>query len=324
MFNCNVADFLTTAGLITPVAAPALPTPYYHQSLSPLSEHPPTVAAAAPSVEYSPAGKPAIVVSTGRPHEHEPKRPQPPPIDDDAGGHICRHGDTYATSFWRQLSLLILRTFLNMWRDKSLTAMRLFIHCSIALLIGTLYVGIGNDASNVFNIFRYIFFSIMFTMFTAFSSMQLVCKCKRSCSPRAPWFIRNSPFRIVSNAVPLELPIVTREHFNRWYSLRAYYTALTLADAPVQAACIFIYTVITYLMTSQPLEFFRFGLFFGVVLMTAFVAQSLGLVVGALFSVKVRINNESRVGEWFTRQAQSKPIFARSVAGAFVVFNLSV
>lgn len=91
----------------------------------------------------------------------------------------------------------------------------------------------------------------------------------------------------------MELPIVTREHFNRWYSLRAYYTALTLADAPIQAACILIYTVITYVMTAQPMEFFRFGLFFGIITMTAFVAQSLGLVVGALFDVKVM------VAEWW-------------------------
>lgn len=40
-------------------------------------------------------------------------------------------------------------------------------------------------------------------------------------------------------------------------------------------------------MTSQPLEWFRFGLFFVICLMVALVAQSIGLVVGALFSVKV-------------------------------------
>lgn len=107
------------------------------------------------------------------------------------------------------------------------------------------------------------------------------------------WFA----FSMLPDAVPLELPIVTREHFNRWYSLQAYYTALTLADAPIQAACIFIYTIITYLMTAQPLEFFRFGLFFGIILMTAFVAQSVGLVVGALFNVKVIINAGGARGE---------------------------
>ncbi len=40
-------------------------------------------------------------------------------------------------------------------------------------------------------------------------------------------------------------------------------------------------------MTSQPLEWFRFGLFFVICLMVALVAQSIGLVVGALFNVKV-------------------------------------
>lgn len=100
---------------------------------------------------------------------------------------------------------------------------------------------------------------------------------------------------IVTFLVPLELPIVTREHFNRWYSLKAYYVAMTLADAPIQTGCIAIYIVITYLMTSQPLEFFRLGLFFAICLMTAFVAQSLGLVVGALFSVKVIITSNKNI-----------------------------
>lgn len=95
----------------------------------------------------------------------------------------------------------------------------------------------------------------------------------------------------MSFLVPLELPIVTREHFNRWYSLKAYYAAMTLADFPIQTGCIAIYIAVTYLMTSQPLEFFRLGLFFAICLMTAFVAQSLGLVVGALFSVKVNTLN---------------------------------
>lgn len=81
-----------------------------------------------------------------------------------------------------------------------------------------------------------------------------------------------------------------REHFNRWYSLKAYYVAMTLADAPVQIGCTLIYVGITYLMTAQPLELYRFGLFFAICMMTAFVAQSFGLFVSALFSVKVIIN----------------------------------
>lgn len=157
VYSMQHSDYITAAGLVTPVTAPPQPVPYIYHPLTPVSEHP--------------LADVTVATDTTPKKHHQ----LPPPIDANSG-YICRNGDTYATSFCRQLSLLIYRTFLNMWRDKSLTAMRLFIHCCIALLIGTMYVGIGNDASNVFNIFRYTFFSIMFTMFTAFSSMTLVCK----------------------------------------------------------------------------------------------------------------------------------------------------
>lgn len=87
--------------------------------------------------------------------------------------------------------------------------------------------------------------------------------------------------------VPLELPIITREYFNRWYSLKAYYVAMTLADAPIQAGCVLIYTAITYFMTDQPFEFYRFALFTLVCASVSFVAQSIGIVVGTVFSLKV-------------------------------------
>ena len=53
------------------------------------------------------------------------------------------------------------------------------------------------------------------------------------------YFINRSNFV----TVPIEMPIVTREHFNRWYSAKAYYCALTFTDFPLQFACVLIYTV---------------------------------------------------------------------------------
>lgn len=81
--------------------------------------------------------------------------------------------------------------------------------------------------------------------------------------------------------------MVSREHFNRWYSLRAYYMALTLADIPIQLICTLIFVVISYVLTNQPLEIYRLVLFFGMTVMASLVAQSIGLVVGATFNVKV-------------------------------------
>uniref|UniRef100_A0A2M4AMD6 Putative transporter abc superfamily breast cancer resistance protein n=1 Tax=Anopheles triannulatus TaxID=58253 RepID=A0A2M4AMD6_9DIPT len=172
----------------------------------------------------------------------------------------CGRDEVYTTSFCRQFTLLLIRTFLILSRDRSLMTMRFAIHCLIAPLIGVLYFGIGNQATHVFNNYNYVFFSIMFLMFTAFSSMTM--------------------------AFPLELPIITREHFNRWYSLRAYYIAMTVADIPIQLLCTVTYIVITYFMTAQPPEAFRIGLFTVICLMVAWVAQGLGLLVASLFDVK--------------------------------------
>ncbi|XP_055710758.1 ATP-binding cassette sub-family G member 4-like [Phlebotomus papatasi] len=172
----------------------------------------------------------------------------------------CKRDDRYPTTFLRQFYIILLRTFLILWRDRSLTAMRVCIHLFVAPIIGLLYFGIGNDGYHTYNNYKYAFFSIMFLMYTAFSSIILV--------------------------FPLELPIIKREHFNRWYSLKAYYVAMTLADVPVQVVCVFLYTLITYLMTGQPLEIQRFALFTFTCLIVCFVAQSIGLLIGSLFSVK--------------------------------------
>lgn len=95
---------------------------------------------------------------------------------------LCVDNGTYASSFCRQLLILIARSFLILWRDPSLTLSRVAIHLIISLLIGTLYYGIGNDAHMIFNNFRYIFLSIMFLMYTAYSSLTISCKfglCER-------------------------------------------------------------------------------------------------------------------------------------------------
>jgi ATP-binding cassette subfamily G (WHITE) protein 1 len=117
-----------------------------------------------------------------------------------------------------------------MRRDRSMTAIRFMIHFLVAGLIGVMYIGIGNDASHAYNNFKYIFFSIMFLMFTAFSSTQMTCKRKNLMNLRSKL--------ICCISVPVELSIIRREHFNHWYSLKAYYIAkLVASDIPIQIIC---------------------------------------------------------------------------------------
>ncbi|XP_057334856.1 ATP-binding cassette sub-family G member 1-like isoform X1 [Microplitis mediator] len=165
----------------------------------------------------------------------------------------------YATGFCQQLYILIKRNAIKLSRDRVLTFTRLSMHCIIALIVGIIYYGIGEDAAYALDNFNLLFFSLMFLMFSAFSATIIT--------------------------FPLSLPIVTREHFNRWYKLRSFYLANQLADLPIQIIAVTIYTYIVYFMTGQILEVRRFVLWSMVCVVVSLVAQLIGVIVGIALSI---------------------------------------
>ncbi|XP_054168940.1 ATP-binding cassette sub-family G member 4-like [Oppia nitens] len=180
--------------------------------------------------------------------------------------------------------LLFYRSLLVILRDPMLTSLRFISHLVTAVFIGLLYgdaigapggcppqVSPLNDLEH-FAEFRetyeketititenvaFIFFTLMFIMFGAMM-------------PTIMTF-------------PLDMQVFRKERTNGWYSCGTYYLAKTLADMPFQFVFPATFTAVSYYMTGQDGSVLRFGGFTAISIAIALIAQSQGLLIGALF-----------------------------------------
>jgi len=82
---------------------------------------------------------------------------------------------------------------------------------------------------------------------------------------------------------PMELLIIRLEYFNQWYSLRSYYTCVTLMDLPIQILSTGLFCIVIYSMTGQPFELFRFLMVFLMLIITGLMSQATGMLIAILF-----------------------------------------
>jgi ATP-binding cassette subfamily G (WHITE) protein 1 len=106
--------------------------------------------------------------------------------------------------------VLLHRAFREVTRDLLLMRLRLVSHIGMGILIGFLFFKLGSSpsSSTFMNVLGYYFFSLMFLMMAAILPTVLT--------------------------FPMEKDVFIREHLNNWYSVRAYFCAISIADLPFQ------------------------------------------------------------------------------------------
>ncbi|KAH0547421.1 ATP-binding cassette sub-family G member 4-like [Cotesia glomerata] len=152
--------------------------------------------------------------------------------------------------FW----VLLNRCIIQLYRDWTVTHLKIVLHFLVAVILGLVFVDAGSDGSKTIN-------NIGFLLITC------IYLCYTSMLPAVLRF-------------PTELPILKKEKFNNWYQLRTFYAAFLAANIPVQMIFAVVYTTVSYFLSRQPLDLNRFLMFLIVTMMTTVVAESIGLLIG--------------------------------------------
>lgn len=84
--------------------------------------------------------------------------------------------ERYPTSQFHQFWVVLKRTLLFSRRDWTLMYLRLFAHIMVGFLIGALYYDIGNDGAKVLSNLGFLFFNMLFLMYTSMTITILSCK----------------------------------------------------------------------------------------------------------------------------------------------------
>lgn len=88
-------------------------------------------------------------------------------------------------------------------------------------------------------------------------------------------------------SVPTQVQLLKREHFNKWYRLVPYYSAMIVAKLPIQLTLAALYITMVYCLTGQPFEWHRVGMFYLASILVSLTSESFGLLVSSRLSIVV-------------------------------------
>ncbi|XP_035794876.1 ATP-binding cassette sub-family G member 1-like [Anopheles albimanus] len=161
-------------------------------------------------------------------------------------------------SEFAKLLILMKRANIQLYRDWTVTHLKLFVHIVCAIVIGLLFGDSGINATKSISNVASFLVHILYLWYTTL--MPGVLK------------------------YPYEMNILRKESFNRWYKIRTYFVASMLTSLPVQIFFTIVYASIVYLMTSQPCELERYLMFTAVLVLNTIVADGFGLFLGTFLN----------------------------------------
>ncbi|KAF6202720.1 hypothetical protein GE061_003122 [Apolygus lucorum] len=171
-------------------------------------------------------------------------------------GGLCSDG---TVSFWTQFYTLLSRMLLQTSRNQVALQLQFWNHFGCALMFGLMFYNMAKDGNEFFNHMKFCIGVILFHTYT---------QCM-----------------IPILSYPFHVKLLKKEHFNQWYRLFPYYTALTCSTIPTIAFFSMIFLTTVYALSGLPWQMERFSLFCFIGLTTAFIAEAMGLFIGAVFSV---------------------------------------
>ncbi|XP_059477501.1 ATP-binding cassette sub-family G member 1-like isoform X2 [Neocloeon triangulifer] len=174
---------------------------------------------------------------------------------------VLHRAQKQGVSEWSKFCILTHRITKQFLRDWTMTYLKLGLHLLVGIVLGLLYQGSGQDgARSIAN----MGFFLVTLVYLAYTSMM-------------PAVLR----------FPTEMNVLRKERFNNWYSLRTYYAAFTVADTPLQLLFCASYVLVSYFLSSQSLDPFRVIMFVTICLIISLLAETIGLILGAVCSPKV-------------------------------------
>ncbi|GAB0089084.1 ATP-binding cassette sub-family G member 1 [Sergentomyia squamirostris] len=168
-------------------------------------------------------------------------------------------GASVIMQFW----LLFWRNVVCHRRHHYILVCRILAHTIIGALFGYLYSGVGPLATTVFGNYVYVYGTTLLIVYTGKMSVMM--------------------------SFPIEMEMLKREHFNRWYKLGPYFFSIILFEIPFQMICASTYLVISYWLTGNFVEEWRFFYFMILALLATLSAQSWGFFFGATLPVKIAV-----------------------------------